>query len=100
MKLYLGLLESSLPDQTRIFGEIDGKLVDLKLAYAAYLALVEGDRASADDLAAFYFPRTIAAFLERGEPARKSLDEVVAYVWRSGVSKISGPAGEKLVYEA
>jgi len=52
MKLYLALLESSLPDQTRIFGEIDGKLVDLKLAYAAYLALVEGDRASAYELAA------------------------------------------------
>ncbi len=38
MKLYLGLLESSLPHQTRIFGEVDGKLVDLNLACAAYLA--------------------------------------------------------------
>jgi len=100
MKLYLALLESSLPDQTRIFGEIDGKLVDLKLAYAAYLALVEGDCASAYELADCYFPRSIAAFIERGERARKSLDQVVAYVRRSGVSELSGPAGERLAYEA
>jgi hypothetical protein len=32
MKLYLGLLESSLPGQTRIFGELDGQLVDLQIA--------------------------------------------------------------------
>ena len=32
MKLYLALLESSHPEQTRIFAEIDGKLIDLNLA--------------------------------------------------------------------
>jgi len=100
MKLFLGLLPSSQPDQTTIFGEIDGKLIDLKLVYAAYLAQVESNRASAYELADYYFPHTLAAFLELREPARKSLDEVVAYVRRSGVSELSGPAGEKLAYEA
>ena len=100
MKLYLGLLESSLPDQTRIFGEIEGKLVDLNLAYAAYLTQTQGNTANGYELAAFYFPQTIAAFLERGEPGQKSLDEVATFMRRSGVSELSGPAGEKLVYKA
>ena len=99
MKIYLALLESSPPNQTRIFGEIDGKLIDLKLAYTTYLAQVEGDRASAYELAACYFPQTIAAFLDRGESARKSLDEAVAFVRRSGVSELRGPAGEKISYD-
>ena len=76
MKLYLGLLESSRPDQTRIFTEIDGRLIDVNLAYAAYLQQSPNNPASAYELADFYFPETIAAFLERGEPARKALAEV------------------------
>jgi hypothetical protein len=44
MKLYLGLLESSLPGQTRIFGEVDGKLLDLNLACVAYFSQVESNR--------------------------------------------------------
>ena len=67
MKLYLGLLESSLPHQTRIFAELDGKLVDPCIIYAAYLSQVEHNHSSAYELAAFYFPQTIGAFLERGE---------------------------------
>src|SRR5262245_24614490 len=98
MKLYLGLLESSLPDHTRIFGEIDGKLIDVKLAYAAYLAHLR--RASAYDLAGYYFPNTIAAFLDRGEPARNALDELVAFAHRSGVGDLRGPAGERTAYDA
>ena len=47
MKLYLGLLVSSAPDQTRIFGAIDGKLIDLNFAYAAYLTQEQNDMASA-----------------------------------------------------
>ena len=93
MKLYLGLLESSLPDQTRIFGELDGQLVDLQVAGAAYLTQAPGNQANAYELAGYRFPRTITAFLERDEPAQKSLDEVVAFVRRSGVSALRGPAG-------
>jgi 2-keto-4-pentenoate hydratase/2-oxohepta-3-ene-1,7-dioic acid hydratase in catechol pathway len=100
MKLCLGLLESSPPDQTRIFGAIDGKLVDLNLAYAAYLTQTQGNRANAYEISSFYFPQTIAAFLERGEAAKKSLDEVVAFVARSGVKDLGGPAGEKIAYDA
>jgi hypothetical protein len=76
MKLYLALLESSHPGQTRIFAEIDGKLIDLNLAYAALLAQSANDRAGAYELAGYYFPSTLAVYLERGEPARKALDEV------------------------
>jgi 2-keto-4-pentenoate hydratase/2-oxohepta-3-ene-1,7-dioic acid hydratase in catechol pathway len=100
MKLFLGLLPSSRPDQTRIFAEIGGTLVDLQLAHAALLSQLPGRQANANELAAFYFPETIAAFLARGEPARKSLDEVVAFVRQSGVNELRGPAGEKIAYEA
>ena len=50
MKLYLALLESSYPEQTRIFAEIDGKLIDLNLAYAAILSRT-ANHASAYELA-------------------------------------------------
>ena len=52
--------KGSLPHQTRIFSALDGKLVDLNLAYAAYLAQ-SGDRSTAYERAAFYFPETIGA---------------------------------------
>ena len=99
MKLYLGLLESSLPNETRIFGEVEGKLVDLQLAYAAYLAQAQDDHASAYELGAFYFPQTIAAFLGRGEPALKALDEVVSFARGRGAGELRGPAGEKVAYD-
>ena len=52
--------------------------------------------ASAYELADFYFPETIAAFLERGEPARKALAEVLAFARRDG--DLRGPGGEKISY--
>ena len=97
MKLYLGLLEGSRPDQTRIFTEIDGRLIDVNLAYAAYLQQSPNNPASAYELADFYFPGTIAAFLERGEPARKALAEVMAFA-RCGGGDLRGPGGEKISY--
>ena len=94
MKLYLALLESSQPDQTRIFAEIDGKLIDLKLAYAAFLAQSANDHASAYDLADCYFPPTLAAYLERGEPARKALDEVAQFARRGSGGDLRGERGD------
>jgi 5-carboxymethyl-2-hydroxymuconate isomerase len=99
MKIYLGLLESSPPNQTRIFGDFDGHLVDLNLAYAAYLTQAEGNRSNAYELAGFFFPETIAAFLERGARARKALDEAVAFTRRLGLRDLRGPAGEKMIYD-
>ncbi len=72
MKLYLGLLESSHPNQTRVFGAIDGKLVDLNLAYAACLKQSKNNHANVYELAAFAFPESIAAFLARGRVVEKS----------------------------
>ena len=100
MKLYLGLLESSLPGQTRIFGELDGQLVDLQVACAAYLTQAEGNPANAYELASYYFPQTIAGFLEWGEPAQKLLDQVMSFVSKSGVRELRGPGGEKLAYDS
>ena len=99
MKLYLGLLESSLPHETRIFTEVEGKLLDLKLNYAAYLAHTQGNHVSVYELAAFYFPQTIAEFFERGEPALKALDEVASFARKSGIGELRGPAGEKVTYD-
>jgi acylpyruvate hydrolase len=100
MKLYLGLLESSLPRQTRIFGAVDEKLIDLCIAYAAYLAQVEHNQSSAYDLASYYFPETIEAFLERGGQALVALGEVLSFARKQGIDELRGPAGEKVVYDA
>jgi acylpyruvate hydrolase len=100
MKLYLGLLESSLPHQTRIFGELDGKLVDLCIAYAAHLAAVEHNHASVYELATFYFPEMIGAFLERGEQSLIALNQLLSFARKRGIQELRGPNGEKVVYDA
>ena len=99
MKLYLGLTENSSPDQTRVFVDVNGKLVDLNLLYAAYLAKVDGEEASAYELAAYYFPPTIASLLERGAPARKVLEQIVSFARKIGAGEMRGPGGEKATYD-
>jgi acylpyruvate hydrolase len=99
LKIYLGLLEGSLPHQTRLFGAVDGKLIDLTLAYSAYLAQTPDSYPNAYELAAYYFPSTIAAFLERGEQSLKALEEAVSFARKTGVGEIRGPASEKAAYE-
>ncbi len=98
MKLYLGLTENAAPYQTRIFADIEHKLIDLCLAYAACFARRHGNVSGAYELASFYFPSTLAAFLDRGDQARTALDEVVTFARQSGVDDLQGPAGEKVVY--
>jgi len=100
MKLYLGLLANALPNQTRIFGELDGQLVDLQFACAAYLTQAEGKREKAYELASYYFPETIAGFLEWGEPAQKLLDQVMSFVGKSGLRQLRGPAGEQVAFDS
>ncbi len=97
MKLYLGLTEGSAPHQTRIFAEYDDQLIDLNLAYAAALTQ-QGQAGGAYELAAFYFPETIAAFLERGAQTGQALDEVSAFVHRKLPGDLRGPQGEKVSY--
>jgi 2-keto-4-pentenoate hydratase/2-oxohepta-3-ene-1,7-dioic acid hydratase in catechol pathway len=99
MKLYLGLTDNSRPHETRIFAAEDGKLVDLSLAYAAYLAQVRGEKVNAYELAACYFPASIAGFLQRGESALKALEEVHSVTRKSGTRDFRGPAGEKVTYD-
>ena len=100
MKVYLGLLESSRPDQTKIFGAIDGKLVDLNLAYAACLRHSKNSQANAYELAAFTFPGSIEAILERGKTSREALDDVVEFARKNGVGEVRGPTGERVCYAA
>jgi acylpyruvate hydrolase len=99
MKLYLGLTENSPPHLTRVFAEMDGRLVDLNLAYAAYLAQVQGEKTNTYELAAFYFPESIATFLQRGEAALQALAEVVSFIRKSGTRDLHGPSGEKATYD-
>jgi len=98
MRIYVGLLESSAPNQTRIFVAVDTKLIDLPLAYAGYLSL-SGDRSTAYERASFYFPETISAFVVRGEQSLQALEEVVSYVHKIGGDDLRGPAGEKVAYD-
>jgi acylpyruvate hydrolase len=98
MQIYLGLLKDSLPHQTRIFAGLEGKLVDLNLAYASFLTQA-GDPSSAYDRAAFYFPQTIAAFLERGGQSIQALEDLVSYAHKTGMRDLRGPAGERTMYD-
>lgn len=98
MRIYLGLLESSAPNQTRIFVAVDTKLIDLPLAYAGYLSLND-DRSTAYERASFYFPETISTFVVRGEQSLRALEEVVSYVHKIGGDDLRGPAGEKVAYD-
>jgi 2-keto-4-pentenoate hydratase/2-oxohepta-3-ene-1,7-dioic acid hydratase in catechol pathway len=99
MKIYLGLLAGSFPHETRLFSAVDGKLIDLGLAYSAHLAQMPGDHASAYELAAYNFPPTIAEFLERGEQGQQALEEAVSFARKTGVAEAHGPAGEKVAYD-
>ena len=97
MKLYLGLLESARPDQTRIFSELDGTLVDLSLTYAAYLKQSEGNKANQYERGAFCFPGTIAEFLRRGEQSLQALEDVVTFARQSGLRGCAAPPATKCV---
>ena len=99
MKLYLGLLESSRPGQTRIFSAMDGKLIDLSLTCASYLAQIDNNRTHAYELAAYYFPKTISEFLARGDPSLGMLEQVAAFAQKTTIGDLCGPAGEKIAYE-
>jgi 2-keto-4-pentenoate hydratase/2-oxohepta-3-ene-1,7-dioic acid hydratase in catechol pathway len=98
MNLYLGLTENSSPHQTRVFGEIDGKAIDLRLAHAAYL-LEQGEKAHAYELSAYYFPETIAGFLHRGGVALETLAKLLSFVRKGDARDLRGPAGEKVTYD-
>ena len=98
MKLYLGLAEKAAPYQTRIFADLESKLIDLNLAYATCLAHRHGNASGTHEIASFYFPSTLAAFLERGDGARSALTELLAFARERGVDHLRGPAGEKVVY--
>src|SRR6476646_2387886 len=99
MKLFLGLLPSARPDQTRIFTEAGGKLIDLQLAYAALL-WQNGRQANAYELASLYFHATIAAFIERDKQASDALKEVVGFARNASLSNLRGPTDEQIVYDA
>lgn len=99
MKLFLGLTENSPPHQTRVFVAAQDKLVDLHLAYAAYLSQEPGEKANAYALSAFYFPENIAGLLERGELALEALGKISSLVRKSDVRNLRGPAGEKATYD-
>jgi 2-keto-4-pentenoate hydratase/2-oxohepta-3-ene-1,7-dioic acid hydratase in catechol pathway len=98
MNLYLGLTENSSPHQTRVFGEIDGKAIDLRLAHAAYL-LEQGEKAHGYELSAYYFPETITGFLERGGLSLETLERLWSFVRKGHLRDLRGPAGEKVTYD-
>ncbi|MDH3442793.1 MAG: fumarylacetoacetate hydrolase family protein [Deltaproteobacteria bacterium] len=99
MRIYLGLTENSAPHQTRIFGDFESQLIDLSLAYAGWMKRHRQLSAAAYELGSYYFPETIAAFLERGVEARIALDNVIAFARNTSTGDLRGPAGEKILYQ-
>ena len=99
MKLFLGLVEGSLPHESRIFGEVGGRLVDFTIAYATYLSTVQGEREASYELASLYFPATIAEFLENGESSLRALRDLTPFLRLQGLQDVRGPASEKVVYD-
>jgi 2-keto-4-pentenoate hydratase/2-oxohepta-3-ene-1,7-dioic acid hydratase in catechol pathway len=73
-------------------------LIDLNLAHARCLTH-SAETAHAYERAAFYFPETIAGFLERGEQSLKALEEVAVFAQQTGLGNLRGPAGERVVYD-
>lgn len=98
MKLFLGYLKNSRPQESRIFTDREGFLVDLSLAYAAYLSNARAEPAFVYELAALYFPRTISAFLAKGEPSLEALCQLSAFLGETDLQSLRGPVGEELIY--
>jgi 2-keto-4-pentenoate hydratase/2-oxohepta-3-ene-1,7-dioic acid hydratase in catechol pathway len=98
VKLFLGRTEGSRPHDSRIFAEVEGRLIDLAGAYAAYLGEVRGEREASYELASLYFPTTVAEFLENGERSLQALADLLSFVEARGVQEVRAPDGEKVVY--
>jgi len=99
MKLFLGLVDGSLPHESRIFAAVEGGLVDLTCAYATYLGEVRREREASYELASLYFPATISEFLENGEASLQALADLMSFLRRRGLQDFRGPAGEKVAYD-
>ena len=99
MKLFLGLVEGSLPHESRIFGEVEGRLLDFTFAYATYLSEVRGEREASYELASLYFPATISEFLENGESSLQALADLMSFLRPRGLQDFRGPRGEKVIYD-
>ena len=75
----------------------NGEIVDLSLAYAAYLSGKGVSRPYAHAEASL--PSNLQAFIEEGEPAIAAAREAIEHV-ETGLEKgIAGPRGEKIVYK-
>src|SRR5512143_459941 len=99
MKLFLGLVDGSLPHESRIFAAVEGRLVDLTCAYATYLGQVRGEGEASYELASLYFPATISEFLENGESSLQALADLMSFLRAGGLQDCRGPAGEKVAYD-
>jgi 2-keto-4-pentenoate hydratase/2-oxohepta-3-ene-1,7-dioic acid hydratase in catechol pathway len=98
MRVYLGLTDTSLPHHTRIFADVDGKLVDLVAAHAQYRSR-SGNTEEAHRGASFYFPETIAELVQRDAESRQALKTIIAFARQTGLGNLSGPGGERTVFD-
>jgi len=75
-----------------------GRILDMNRAYA--LVLAERDRnRTAPDVANDVVPPDMIAWLERGDPARKAIDEALAYLGKRAEDQgLRNARGQRLVY--
>jgi 2-keto-4-pentenoate hydratase/2-oxohepta-3-ene-1,7-dioic acid hydratase in catechol pathway len=83
-----------------IDGQQDGRIADLTLAYATYLAN-ETDETQPDGLAKLRLPPDMIGWLEGGHKARDAAEDAVAYVKRQLTrgDDVRGRRGEQLLFQ-
>jgi 2-keto-4-pentenoate hydratase/2-oxohepta-3-ene-1,7-dioic acid hydratase in catechol pathway len=98
MKLYTYQITTKIGPFERIGAELNGKIVDLNLACAAYLS--NARESNPYDSAAFYIPPHMIKFFEGGDKSKKMALECIEFV-RNELQKkgeIEGPQNEQILY--
>ncbi|MGE0261021.1 MAG: fumarylacetoacetate hydrolase family protein [Alphaproteobacteria bacterium] len=98
MKLYLATTERAGAGCRRLFAEFEGRLVDLRPAYAARAAASGTDCRAAYEMADYFFPASLEDFLARGKDSRAALEEVAGDIRRRGLAALHAPSGQRIDY--
>jgi 2-keto-4-pentenoate hydratase/2-oxohepta-3-ene-1,7-dioic acid hydratase in catechol pathway len=99
MKLVTFGISTPIGEIQRIGAIQQNKIIDLNMGYTRYLANKQG-RIEAYELASALLPPDMIAFFRRGDEGKDKAKLTVDYVTDGrGTDSLSGPYGEKIIYE-